>query len=156
MTSCNQGIGSRLNNRIAVFSGIICCVTTLYYHSGEGGATPERTFSNACYGVGDSDGSEGVATTERTVSNACYGVGEDYGGKGGAPSERTVSNACYGVCFVLVGNGFVDSGCGKTTVVHGNWKAVFLKSYLHGICARDVVVEVAGLEVEGVSTEGGQ
>ena len=116
----------------------------------------ERILCNSLYGVGDGDGCKGGATTERTVSNACYGVGEDYGGKGGAMIERPFSNACYGVCFVLVGNGFGDSGCGKTTVVHGNWKEVFLKSYLHGICARDVVVKVAGLEVVGVSTEGGQ
>ena len=155
MAPCNKGIGSRLNNRIAVFSGIICCVSTLHYYSGEGGAPSERTVFNARYGVGDGDGTEGRATTERKVFNACYGVGDVDGGDGGAPRERLVSNSCYGVGGAVVGNGFGDSGCGKTIVVHGIIEA-FLRSYLHGIFARDVVVKVAGLEVVGVSTEGGQ
>ena len=96
-----------------------------------------------------------MAIIECIHSNARYGVGDGGGGEGVATTERTISNACYGAGGAVVGNGFGDSGCGKTTVVHGN-REVFLKSYLHGICARDVVVEVAGLEVVGVSTEGGQ
>ena len=48
----------------------------------EGGATIERHFSNARYGVGDGDGGEGGATTERKYSNACYGVGGAVVGNG--------------------------------------------------------------------------
>ena len=71
MAPCNQSIGSRLNNGIAVLAGIVHGIAILYYYGGEGGAITERTTSNTCYGVGDGDGGEGGAPTERIVSNAC-------------------------------------------------------------------------------------
>ena len=84
LASYNQGIGSRLNNRIAVLARIVHCVPTFHYYGGEGGAILERIRSNAGYGVGEGDGGEGGAIIERTVSNAGYGVGEGDGGEGGA------------------------------------------------------------------------
>ena len=61
------------------------------------GASLERIFSNAGYGVGDGYAGEGRATLERIFSNAGYGVGDGYGGEGRATIECPVSNACYGV-----------------------------------------------------------
>ena len=39
----------------------------------------ERTYSNACYGVGEEDGGEGGATTERIVSNCGKSFGQGDG-----------------------------------------------------------------------------
>ena len=95
MAPCNQSIGSRLNNGIAVLAGIIHCVTTFHYYGGEGGATIERQVSNAGYGVGEGEGGEGGATTERIVTNAGYRVGDGNGSEGGATIERIGSNTNY-------------------------------------------------------------
>ena len=65
------------------YESAVFCIYIAYGRSGcvavnvcEGGAIIERTYSNACYGVGEGDGGEGGATTERIVSNAGYGVGD--------------------------------------------------------------------------------
>ena len=108
----------------------------------EGGAISERRASNALYGVGDGYGGEGGATLERIASNACYGVWDGYGGERGATTERRASNARYGVGGAVVGNGFGDDGFGSTNQMIDNF---------HGVTTRDVVGQVAGLEIVGES-----
>ena len=99
----SNGACGHMNRALLLVDAPKSVVVTAYGRSGgiavdvcEGGATSERTVSNACYGVGEDDGGEGGATMERPVSNARYGVGDGYGGKGGAKIERIASNARYG------------------------------------------------------------
>ena len=93
LTTSNQCIGCRFNNRIAVVAAIVDGITLFNYHRGEGGARKESSLSNARYALGDGDGGEGGATRESIISNARYAIRDSNGGEGGAPRESIISNA---------------------------------------------------------------
>ena len=106
----NKGIRCSLNNRIAIFTTIVCAITAFNYYSGEGGATFESTISNTRYAVGDSNRGEGGAIIESIISNARHAVGNSDGGEGSAIIESIPFNACYAIGSTVVGNGFGDGG----------------------------------------------
>ena len=77
LTTSNQCISCRFNNRIAVVAAIVCSIAFFNYHGGEGGARTESSISNARYAIGDSEGGEGGAITESITSNARNAVGDN-------------------------------------------------------------------------------
>ena len=97
LTARYECISCRSDDGITIFTTIIFCVATFYYHGGEVGATPESTFSNANYAIRDSDRGERCATSESMTSNASYIIRDGHRGEETATRECTTSYTYHAI-----------------------------------------------------------
>ena len=80
-----------------MIAAIIHGVFASNHNRGKIVAIMESVIPNACYAIGDGDGSKPNTTIESTFPNAGYAIRDSDGCKRGATLESTLSNTCYAI-----------------------------------------------------------
>ena len=150
-TTRDQRIACRLNNGIAIITGIVVGIPTFHGKARQTIASRERPIADESDGIRDGHACQAIAVKKRKPADGRDCVGDGDAGQFPIVLERSWADGSDGVSGAVIGNGGGD-GNARQAVVLGGWSCDFDSVFTINI----VIIQAVDLEVivGSIGTEG--